>query len=92
MARKTKFRSGDIVRVAGERGKAKIRAILKLVNGALLETEIGGFRTWNLDDLTLVERANPRLKSRKMSDETRIKLQQFWSRKKAQLRRGKPLP
>ena len=57
MAKKTTFRRGDIVRVVGERGTSKVRAILAHVNGALLEREIGGFRSWNLDELRLVKRA-----------------------------------
>ncbi len=52
-----KIKRGDIVRVIGERGTSKVRAILADVNGALLETQIGGFRTWNLDELRLVKRA-----------------------------------
>ena len=52
-----KLKRGDLVRVIGERGTSKIRAILPDVNGALLERSIGGRRTWNLDDLRLVERA-----------------------------------
>ena len=57
MAERTmKLKPGDTVRVVGERGTAKIRAILKDVHGALLEKQIGGFRNWNLDDLRLVKR------------------------------------
>jgi hypothetical protein len=52
-----KIKRGDIVRVIGERGTSKVRAILADVNGALLERSIGGRRTWNLSDLRLVERA-----------------------------------
>jgi hypothetical protein len=52
-----KLKPGDIVKVIGERGTSKVRAILADVNGALLETQIGGFRTWNLDELRLVKRA-----------------------------------
>jgi hypothetical protein len=51
-----KLNPGDTVRVKGERGTAKIRSIRADVNGALLETQIGGFRSWNLDDLRLVKR------------------------------------
>jgi anaerobic selenocysteine-containing dehydrogenase len=80
MAKKTKFRPGDIVRVVGERGTAKVRAVLKDVNGALLQTKLAGYRNWNLDELELVERTN--LKSRKVSDAARTKLREFWSRRK----------
>jgi hypothetical protein len=52
-----KLKPGDTVKVKGERGTSKVRAILADVNGALLETQIGGFRTWNLDELRLVKRA-----------------------------------
>ena len=52
-----KLRRGDIVRVKGEPGTSKVRSIQIDVNGALLETQIGGFRKWNLDELRLVERA-----------------------------------
>ena len=52
-----KIKRGDIVRVIGEHGTSKVRAILADVNGALLETQIGGLRTWNLDELRLVKRA-----------------------------------
>ena len=53
---KRKLKPGDTVRVVGERGTAKIRAILTSMNGALLEKQIGGFRNWNLDELRLLER------------------------------------
>jgi hypothetical protein len=53
---KLKLNPGDTVRVKGERGTAKIRAILTSMNGALLEKQIGGFRNWNLDELRLVKR------------------------------------
>jgi hypothetical protein len=39
-----KLKSGDTVRVIGERGTAKVRAILTSMNGALLEKAIDGFR------------------------------------------------
>jgi hypothetical protein len=52
-----KLKPGDIVRVIGERGTSKVRAVLTDVNGVLLERSIGGRRTWNLSDLRLVERA-----------------------------------
>jgi hypothetical protein len=52
-----RLKPGDTVRVTGERGTAKIRAILKDMHGALLEKKIGRFRNWNLDELRLVERA-----------------------------------
>jgi hypothetical protein len=51
-----KLKPGDLVRVKRERGTAKIRSIRADVQGALLETQIAGFRNWNLDDLRLVER------------------------------------
>jgi hypothetical protein len=47
---------GDTVRVVGARGKAKIRAILTSMHGALLGKQIDGFRRWNLDELRLVKR------------------------------------
>ena len=57
---KLKLKPGDTVRVVGSRGTAKIRAILTYVHGALLETQIDGFRRWNLDELRLVKRkSNP---------------------------------
>ena len=59
-----KFRPGDTVRIPGERDTAKIRAVLMDVNGALLETAIGGRRNWNLSDLRLVERTRIRRKKR----------------------------
>jgi hypothetical protein len=46
----------DTVRVIGARGTAKIRSILTSMHGALLETQIDGFRRWNLDELRLVKR------------------------------------
>lgn len=55
--RAMKLRPGDIVRVIGEPGTSKVRSVLNDVNGALLETQIGGFRRWNVDDLRLVKRA-----------------------------------
>ncbi len=54
---KPKLKPGDTVRVAGERGTAKIRAILTSMHGALLEKHIDGFRCWNLDELRLVKRS-----------------------------------
>jgi hypothetical protein len=51
-----KLKSGDTVRVVGERVSAKVRAILTAVHGALLQTQISGFRSWNIDDLRLVKR------------------------------------
>ena len=47
---------GDTVRVIGARGTSKIRSILASMHGALLETQIDGFRRWNLDELRLVKR------------------------------------
>jgi hypothetical protein len=52
-----KLKPGDTVRVVGERGASKVRSVLNDVNGALLETQIGGFRRWNIDELRLVKRA-----------------------------------
>ena len=52
-----KLKRGDIVRVLGEPGTSKVRSVLNDVNGALLETQIGGFRSWNVDELRLVKRA-----------------------------------
>ena len=52
----TKLKPGDTVRVIGSRRTAKIRAILAEMHGALLESEIDGFRCWNLDELRLVKR------------------------------------
>ena len=51
---KSTLKPGDTVRV-GERGTAKVRAILMSMNGALLEEQIGGFKNWNLDELRLVK-------------------------------------
>lgn len=51
-----KLRPGDVVRVIGERGTSKIRALLPDVSGALLERQIGGRRNWSLADLRLVKR------------------------------------
>jgi hypothetical protein len=51
-----KLKPGDTVRLVGEHGTAKVRAILTSMHGALLEKEIGGFRNWNLDELRLVKR------------------------------------
>jgi hypothetical protein len=56
------FREGDIVRVPGERGTAKIRAVLDHMHGVLLQKQIGGFRRWNLDELRFVKRANRKVK------------------------------
>jgi hypothetical protein len=78
---KIRFQPGDTVRVPGERGTSRIRSILAAVNGALLESEIGGYRSWNLDELRLVKRANLS-KSRKVSEEVRTKLKDFWRKKK----------
>jgi len=51
---KLKLKPGDTVRVVGSQGTAEIRAILTSLHGALLETQIDGFRRWNLDELRLV--------------------------------------
>jgi hypothetical protein len=56
---KVNLKPGDTVRVIGSRGTAKIRAILTAMHGALLQTQIGGFRRWNLDELRLVKRGKP---------------------------------
>jgi hypothetical protein len=48
-----KLKPGDTVGVVGSRGTAKIRAILTSMHGALLEKQIEGFRTWNLDELQI---------------------------------------
>jgi hypothetical protein len=56
MSRQMKLKPGDTVRAVGERGTAKIRAILTSMHGALSEMQIGGFRNWNLDELRLVKR------------------------------------
>lgn len=75
-----KLKPGDTVRVVGERGTSRIRSILTAVNGALLESQIGGYRNWNLDELRLVKRANG-LNSK--SQETRAKkLRTYWLKKK----------
>jgi hypothetical protein len=57
-----KLKPGDTVRVVGERGTAKIRAVLEHMHGALLQKQIGGFRNWNLDELRLVKRENGKRK------------------------------
>jgi hypothetical protein len=54
---KQKLKPGDTVRVVGSQGTAKIRAILSGMHGALLEKQIDGFRTWNLDELRVVKRS-----------------------------------
>jgi hypothetical protein len=59
---KQKLKPGDTVRVVGERGTAKIPAILTDVHGALLKTQIDGFRCWNLDELRLVKRGRSKVK------------------------------
>ena len=51
---KRKLEPGDVVRVVGSKGTAKIRSIR--MHGVLLEKNIGGHRLWNLDDLRLVKR------------------------------------
>ncbi len=57
-----KLKPGDTVRVIGERGNAKVRAILTSMHGALLEKQIGGFRRWNLDELRLVKKGRSKPK------------------------------
>jgi len=57
-----KLTPGDTVRVIGSRGTAKIRSILTGMLGALLETQIDGFRRWNLDELKLVKRDRSKTK------------------------------
>lgn len=69
---KTKLNPGDTVRVVGERGTSRIRSLLPAINGALLETEIGGYRNWNLDELRLVKRADR--KSSKMTESSRARI------------------
>lgn len=59
---KQQLKPGDTVRIVGSRGTAKIRAILTSMHGALLETQIGGFRRWNLDELRLVKRGRNKAK------------------------------
>jgi hypothetical protein len=54
---KSKLKPGDTVRVVGSRDRAKIRAILTSMHGALVEKQIDGFRRWNLDELRLVKRS-----------------------------------
>ena len=56
MTMKAILKEGDVVRVVGSKGTAKIRAILNDRHGALLETGIGGHRLWNIDELRLVKR------------------------------------
>lgn len=73
--KKVRLKPGDTVRVVSERGTAKIKAILPEVNGALLETAIGDFRNWNLDELRLVKRGKGR---KGMSEEHRGKLAAKW--------------
>ena len=58
-----KLKKGNTVRVIGERGTSKVWAILSDVNGVLLEAQIGGRRTWSLDDLRLVKRSPANVKS-----------------------------
>ncbi len=41
---KPRLKPGDTVRVVGERGTAKVRAILTSMHGALLEKQIDGLR------------------------------------------------
>jgi len=55
-----KLKPGDTVRVIGSRQTATIRSILTSMHGALLETQIDGFRRWNLDELRLVKRDKKR--------------------------------
>jgi hypothetical protein len=74
-----KLKPGDTVRVEGEQGTAKVRAILDSMHGALLEKQIGGFRRWNLDDLRLVKRGNGR---KTMSEEHRASLKAAWRKTK----------
>jgi len=52
---KQKLKPGDTVRVVGERGTAKIRAILTSMHGALLEKQIDGFRRWEPRRTTISE-------------------------------------
>jgi len=58
-----KLKPGDIVRVVGERGTAKVRSILTAVNnGVLLDKSLGGYRNWDADELRLVKRAKSKVK------------------------------
>ena len=57
-----KLKSGDTVRVIGERGTSKIRSIQNSMHSALLANQIGGFRRWNLDELRLVKQAKVKKK------------------------------
>ena len=55
------LKPGDVVRVVGSEGTAKIRSILATsMNGALLNKNIDGHRCWNLDELRLVKRGKKR--------------------------------
>jgi len=57
-----KLKPGDTVRGVGSRRTAKVRSILTSMHGALLETQIDGFRRWNLDELRLVKRGRSKAK------------------------------
>ena len=61
------FHKGDIVRVPGERGTAAIRAVLDHMHGVLLQNQIGGFRSWNQDEIKLVRRRKPKQTKRRRS-------------------------
>ena len=63
---RVKLKPGDTVRVVGSRGTAKVRSILSSMHGALLENQIDGFRTWNLDELRLVKGREPKRRNRKL--------------------------
>lgn len=83
---KTRFNSGDTVRVVGEPGTSRIRALLPAINGALLETEIGGYRNWNVDELRLVKRADSKNKISE-SSLARIKAAGFARERKTKQRK-----
>lgn len=50
------LKAGDIVRVVGSSGTARIRSILNDRHAAFLDKKVAGFRLWNLDELRLVKR------------------------------------
>ena len=72
------------MRVVGEHGTATVQAILTAVSGGvLLETEIGGFRNWNVDELRLVKRGKPMRKE--VPADIREKLKSHWRKTKRTL-------
>jgi hypothetical protein len=78
-----KLKPGDTVRVLGERGTSKIRSLLTAVNGVLLETEIGGFRNWNTEEVRFVRRGKLTMR-RTVSEQTRAKAIARWRERNAQ--------